>query len=120
MDRPRDELLADAALAAYEHGDVAVRHLLDYRGDGAHLGAVAPEQERAVLVVAQLPAQFGDLRHEPRLLDSALDSGIERDLAEAFRVVRLDDIVGCAESYGLDDGRRLLAAGEHDHLQVGL
>ncbi len=29
--------------------------------DRLHLGAVAPEEERAILVVAQLPAQLGDL-----------------------------------------------------------
>ena len=60
MDGAGDELLADAALAANQYGDVAVRHLLDDRCDRFHVGAVAPEQERPVLVVAQLPPQLGD------------------------------------------------------------
>ena len=109
MDGARDELLADAALAANQHRDVAVGHLLDDRRDGLHVGAVAPEEERAVLVVAQLTPQLGDLRHQARLLDRALDRGVERDLAEAFRIVGLDDVVGRAELHRFDDGRRLLA-----------
>ena len=62
MDGARDELFPDTALAANQHGDVAVRHLLDHLSDGFHVGAVAPEQEGAILIVAQLPAQLGDLR----------------------------------------------------------
>ena len=114
VDRARHELLADAALAADEDGDVAVGHLFDDLRDRLHLGTVAPEQERAVLIVAQLPAQLGDFRHEARLLDRALDRGVERDFAEALRIVRLDDVVGGAEPHGFDDGRGLLAARQHD------
>ena len=88
--------------------------------DRLHLGAVAPEQERPVLVVAQLPPQLGDLGHEPRLLDRALDGGVERDLAQPLGIVGFDDVVGGAEAHRLDDRRRLLAARQHDHLQVGL
>ena len=88
--------------------------------DRLHLGAVAPEQERAILVVAQLPAQLGDLGDQPRLLDRALDRGVERDLAEPFGIVGLDDVVGGAEAHRLDDRRRLLAARQHDDLQLGL
>ena len=120
MDRARDQLLADAALAANQHGDVAVGDLLDDLRDALHVRAVAPEQERAILVVAQLAAQLGDLRDQARLLDRALDRGVERDLAEAFRIVRLDDVVGGAEPHRFDDGRGVLAARQHDRLQVGL
>ena len=120
MDRACDELLADPAVAANEDGDVAVRYLLDDRRNRPHVGAVAPEQERTVLVVAQLPPQLGDFRDEARLLDCALDGGVERDLAETFRIVRLDDVVGRTEAHGLDDGGRLLAARQHDDLQIGL
>ncbi len=88
--------------------------------DRLHLGAVAPEQEGAVLVVAQLAPQLGDFRDQACLLDGALDGGVERDLAEPLRVVRLDDVVGRAEAHGLDDGGGLLAARQHDHLQIGL
>src|SRR5439155_22884613 len=69
MDRTRDQLFADAALAADEHRDVAVRDLLDHRRNRAHVGTVAPEQEGAILIVAQLAAQLRDLRHETRFLD---------------------------------------------------
>ena len=120
VNRARDQLLADAALAADQHRDVAVGHLLDHLRDRLHLGAVAPEQERAVLVVAQLAAQLGDLGHEARLFDRALDGGVERDLAETLGIVGLDDVVGGAQTNRLDDGRRLLAARQHDDLQVGL
>ena len=89
-------------------------------GDRLHVGAVAPEQERAVLVVAQLPAQLGDLGHEPRLLDGALDRCVERNLAKPLGIVRLDHVVGRAEPHRLDDRRRLLASGQHDDLQVRL
>ena len=88
--------------------------------DRLHLGAVAPEQERAVLVVAQLPPQLGDLRHEAGLLDRALDRRVERDFAEPFGIVGLDDVVGGAEAHRLDDRRRVLAARQHDDLQIRL
>ena len=80
--------------------------------------AVAPEQERAVLVVAQLLAQLGQLRDEPVLLDGVLDRHVERDLAEALGVVGLDDVVGGAEAHRFDDRRGLLAAREHDGLRL--
>ena len=112
-----DQLLADAALAADQHGDVAVGHLLDDRRDAAHLLAVAPD--RAVLVVAQLLAELAELRDEAVLLDRVLDRDVERDLAESFGVVRLDDVVGGAEPDRLDDGRGLVPAGQHDDLRFG-
>ena len=88
--------------------------------DRLHLGAVAPEQERAILVVAQLAPQLGDFRDEARLLDRVLDRGVERDFAQPLGIVRLDDVVGGAEADRFDDRRRLLAARQHDRLQVGL
>ena len=57
MDGARDELLADAALAADQHGDVAVGHLLDDVRHLTHGRAVAPAEERLVLIVAELPPQ---------------------------------------------------------------
>src|SRR5581483_9054767 len=41
VQRARDELLADAALAPREDGDVRPRHVGDDLLDGAHRGAVA-------------------------------------------------------------------------------
>ena len=92
MDRARHELLADAALAANQYGDVAVADLLDDRRDAPHVVAVAPD--RLVLVVGQLLAQLAQFGHEPVLLDRVLDRDVEGDFAEPFGIVRLDDVVG--------------------------
>ncbi len=54
VNRTRHQFLADAALAADQHGHIAVGHLLDDSRDVAHLLAVAPD--RAVLVVIELLA----------------------------------------------------------------
>ena len=118
VDRARHQLLADAALAANQHGDVAVGHLLDDQRHVAHRRTVAPADERLALVVAQLPAEVGQLVDQPAALDGLLDRGVERDFAKAFRVARLDHIVRGTQADGLDDGLRLLAAGQHDHLQL--
>ena len=115
VDRARDQLLADAALAANQHGDVAVGDLLDHRRDAAHLLAVAPH--RPVFVVGQLLAQLAQLGDEPVLLDRVLDRDVERDFAEALRVVGLDDVVGRAEAHGLDNRGRLVPARKHDDLR---
>ncbi len=80
-------------------------------------GTVAPADERFALIVAQLPAEIGELVDQPAALDGLLDRGVERDFAETFRIARLDDVVGGTEADGLDDDLRLLAAGQHDHLQ---
>src|SRR5439155_8973160 len=63
MDRARHQLLADAALAAEQDGDVAVGDLFDDGGDRTHLLAVAPDLP--VLVVAELLAEFAQLGDEP-------------------------------------------------------
>ena len=117
MDGARDELLADAALAANEHGDVAVGDLLDHLGDAAHLLAVAPH--RAVLVVAQLLPQLAQLRDQPVLLDGVLDRDVEGDFAEPLGIVRLDDVVGGAQAHRFDNGRGLIPARQHDDLGFG-
>jgi hypothetical protein len=110
VDRARDQFLSDAALAANEHGDVAVRDLLDHRRDRPHVGAVAPEHEGAGLIVAELPSKVGNFRHQTRLLDRVLDGRVERDFPQAIRIVRLDHVVGGAEPDGLDDCGGVLAA----------
>ena len=85
VDGARDQLLADAALAADQHGDVAVGDLLDDERDLAHRRAVAPADERLALIVAELPAQVGELVDQAAALDRLLDRRVERDLAEPFR-----------------------------------
>ena len=107
MNGARDEFLADTALATDEHGDVAVRHLLDHGRDAAHLLAVAPY--RAILVVAQLLTEFAQLGDEPILFDRILDCDIEGDFAESFRIVWLDHVIGGAEAHRFDDRRCLVA-----------
>ena len=54
-------------------------------------------------VLARLPLQLADFRHEPRFFDGALDRRVEGDLAEPLRVVGLDDVVGSAEPDGFDE-----------------
>ena len=56
--------------------------------DLLHRGAVAPADERVALVVAQLPAQVGELVNQAVALERLLDGGVERDLAEALGIVR--------------------------------
>ena len=114
MDRARHQLLADAALAAEQDGDVAVGDLFDDGGDRTHLLAVAPD--RPVLVVAELLAEFAQLGDEPVLLDRVLDRDVERDFPETLGIVGFDDVIGGAEPDGLDDRRRLIASREHDDL----
>src|SRR5262245_52117318 len=116
MNRTGDELFTDAAFTANQHGDVAVGHLLDDERHLAHGGTLAPADERVALVVAQLPAQIGELVYQAVALEGLLDRGIEGDFTEAFRVVRLDYVVGRAEANGFDNGRGMLAPRQHDHL----
>lgn len=118
MDRPCDELLADAALAANQHGDIAVGYLLDDLGDGLDFGVATEEEQRLILLIVHVAAQCRDLGDELRFLDRALDRRFERDFAGAVWTVRFDDIVGRTEPDGFDDDRDLLAAGHHDDLEI--
>ena len=116
MERARDELLADPALTADQHGHVAVADLLDDGGDAAHAVTAAPD--RLVFVVVELLPQLAQLGHEPVLLDRVLDGDIEGDLSKPLRVVGLHHVVGRAGLDGLDDRRGVIAAREHDDLRV--
>ena len=116
MNRPRDELLADAALAANEHGHIVVGDAIDDGRDRPHDVAVGPEGER--LIVVDALAQLGDFRHELPLLDGLLDGRLERDFAQSVRIVGLDDVVHGAVTERFDDRLRVLAARKHDHLQI--
>ena len=116
MDRARHQLLADAAFTTDEHGDIAVGDLLDHRRDAAHLLAVAPD--RAVFVVAELLPQLAQLGDQPVLLDRVANRDVESNLSQVLGIVWLDDIVGGAETYGLDNGRGLIAARQHGGARV--
>ena len=119
VNRAGDELLADAAFAANQHGDVAVGDLIDDERHLLHRWTVAPADERLALIVAQLASEIGELAHEAGALDGLLDRDVEGDLAEPLGIVGLDDVVGRSEPDRFDDDLRLLAAGQHDHLQLG-
>jgi hypothetical protein len=119
MNRTGDEFLAYAALAANQHGDIAVGYLLDDERHLAHDGTLAPADERVALIVAQLPAQIGQLVHQTVALEGLFDRRIERDLTKSFGIVGLDHVVGGAEANGFDNRCRVLAARQHDDLQLG-
>ena len=116
MNRASDELLADAAFAANQHGDVAVGDAIDDGRDRSHRVAVGPERER--LIVIELPAQLADFGDELPLLDRLLDRRLEGDFAEAVGIVGLDDVVDGAEIQRFDNRLRVLAARQHDDLEV--
>src|SRR5262249_39017789 len=116
VDRAGDQLLADAAFAAQQHGDVAVGDALNHLGDIPHRLALLPEEERGGLIVAYLPTKLGDLRLKASIFDSLFDRSFEGDLAKPLRIVRLDDVVHGAKIDRFDDGRRAFAARQHDDL----
>ena len=70
VDRAGDELLAGAALAADQHGDVGVRDALDQLADLGHALAVA-EEHRYFDCCCELLAQRRDLARELPLLERA-------------------------------------------------
>ena len=82
MDGARDQLLADAAFTAQQHGDVAVGHALDHPRDIPHRLALLPEEERGGLIVAYLTTKLGDLRLKASIFDSLFDRSFEGDLAK--------------------------------------
>ena len=74
VERPRDQLLAGAALAANEHGDVGVGDALDQVAHLGHPLAVA-EQHRVARLRLQLLAQRRDLAAQLVLLAARWSSG---------------------------------------------
>ena len=116
----RDHFLADAALAAQQHADVAVGHALDHGQHGLHRGAGAPRHLRALRI-------FGGLRAEPRhfgaqrlAFERVADGRFERRFADAVGVAGLQDVVGRAQPDRFDDRLRRLPARQHDDLGRGL
>jgi hypothetical protein len=109
----RDELLAGAALAPHEDGDVGVRDLLDDLPDVLHRTVVAAVGHDVVLG-AGAAAERLDLAPERPVLEGLL----EREL-ELLDLEGLAQEVARAEAHRLDDRARLAVAGEHDHGHVG-
>ena len=105
-----DELLAGAALAAHQHGDVGVRHLLDdLRVTSRILRVVAARISSSVSERAR-PRSCSTSWLEGALLQRLLEGELE-----LLHLERLAQEVGCAEPHGLDDVARLTVAGEHHH-----
>ena len=107
IERPRDKLLADAALAAHEHGDVGVGDAIDQLADFGHLLAVAEEQV-VLLLRLQLLAQRGDLSTELPLLQRVgerhLEIGCVEWLAHEIRSAELHRLHDrCRASLTRDD-----------------
>ena len=111
--RARDQLLAGAALAAHQHGDVGVGDLLDDVAHLLHLRVVAA-QEQQLGLGARAPAQPLDLLLERALLERLLEGELE-----LLDLERLAQEVGRAEPHRLDDVARLAVPGEHHHRHVG-
>jgi hypothetical protein len=106
------ELLAGAALASDQDGDVRVRHLLDDLAHLAHLGSV-PSQDHHLGLVAGPTAQLRDLLLERALLERLLEGQLE-----LFHLEGLAQEVRGPEAHRLDDGARLTVSGQHHHGHV--
>ena len=108
VDRPGDELLADAGLAADEHGDVGPGRLLDDLLDLAHLRAHQQGQLGVQTVVGGLEGRRGPLGTGPA------GRGADRGLQIVRGVGPTNDVVGA----GLDRFHDLRAGPgvrHHDH-----
>jgi hypothetical protein len=101
-----------------EHADVARRHALDHREDGLHRRARRPARLRAIRLFFEAraePRHFGAQRFA---LQRVANRRLERRLAHAVGIARLQHVVGRAEADGFDDRRRRAPARQHDDLRV--
>ena len=107
VDGPRDQLLADARLAADEDGDVGARGLLDHALDLAHLRA----HEQAELAGEPIAVVVGRGRGLGRGLGRQPLDGI----LQVFRGIGAAEEIVRADLDGLDDLRVVPVVGDHDH-----
>ena len=108
----RDELLAGAARAAHQHGEVGVGHFSNHVEHPLHGGA--PADDALELVGAlDLLLQTAEVPPEGDALEDALDGQLELVVVE-----RLWQVVGGAELHRFD--RDLLRAEGGDHDDRGL
>ena len=114
-ERPRDQLLAGAALAANQHRDVGVGDALDQVAHLGHPLAVAEQHAGTCDCDCELLAQRRHLATELPLLERVGERHFEIGLVE-----RLADEVGGAELHRLHDGRRPALAREHDDRDVAI
>jgi hypothetical protein len=98
MDRPRDQLLADAALAPDEHRGVRGGHARHQRQDLLHPAALADDPLQAV-PLDELSLKLADLAFQVRLLGHSIDTN-----KEFLQVERLGKVIGGSVLHGLDRG----------------
>src|SRR5712691_4740111 len=104
MNRPRDQLLAGAALALDQHGRDGIRGIRDLLVDGQHAGGPADDPFRRHVAV-----RLG--RHRRRIARERTRDG----RAHLRDVERLADVVEGPRAYRLDGGlERAEAADQHD------
>ena len=108
VDGPRHQLLADAGLAAHQHGDVGAGGLLDHLLDLTHLGA--DQQGHLAL---QPVAVVLDGRRRRRLPAGPGDHGADRALELLGGVGAADEVVGAGLD-GLHDLGAVAGVGNHD------
>jgi hypothetical protein len=111
----RHQLLAGAALAGDEHGDIGGRNLLDQPEDLPHLLPGAAHQRAQHAGLAQAPA-----RHFQLDLGLALAGGVGQNGAQARRVHRLLQKVVGAQLHGVHGQFDGAHGGEHHHGQIGV
>ena len=107
VERVRDELLAGAALAAHQHGDVGVGDLVDGLEDALHRGA-SPDDlagERALHLLEQAAV----IALEPRVLHHAAHQHAQLVVVEGLR-----QIVGGAVLHRLHGDLLGAVGGDHD------
>ena len=108
-DRTRDQLLARAALAGHENGDVLRGDTPDRLVDIQHRGAAPEQRARAVVRLGGRRLRDDDRRSQPRHVRRLGD-----DAAQALQVERLVEVVERAPLHGLDGGIRRLGRRDED------
>ena len=112
VERPGEELLADARLAVDQHGRVELGDLVQEREDLQHLRALRDQvrQREPLLVAAErlaaLVAQIAKLERPPQ------------DQQDLVRLERLDQVVLGPEPGGLDGGADGAVRGHDDHADL--
>ena len=108
VDRPGHDFLADAGLAAHQHGDVGAGGLLDHLQDVTHRRT----HEQRELALQPLAVVVDDRRR--RLAARATGHGADGVLEILGRVRPPDEVVGAGLDR-LDDLRAVAGVGHHDH-----
>src|SRR5207248_3768753 len=108
MNHSRHYFFARAALAAHQHGDVGIGHLLDGGFYFFHLWA-GTEEHGKIALPPHLLAQLSDFAHEPQPIHYFVDPQVE-----IFGLERLAHVIIGAQLGGAEDDLRVALGGEHD------